>query len=1114
MQVRDPCHARHRQSQLEQDLLFQKNLSTLVQSLPFPVILDTSSLATNVAYRKPISHSSNAPGGGGSLTTDGDSSPVHDGGPCFMTRAESSPWWRVDLVRPYSVRVVRISTTAGEELPALHDLEIRVGNHSRVRDNSLCAWHPGELSKCCQFELKMKGRRGEKQGKQIHEGFLKPEEIPRDERVERNPIQLIKSGVSNFVCARPMVGRYVFIQMTGADGQLILCEVEVFTTEEFSAESCSSNSDSHAVVFNQTCYDFQVSKKGTFDTARKECNDSGGDLIYKFNEITFDFVKSELERIKNQLQNKLIWIGAQKDPGFISRTWRWVTTREEIAEPMWGRAQPNNYNGEQNCVVLDGNHAWLWNDVGCNLDYLHWICQLNPTDCGSPERRENTTVDSTNYSVGSVITYQCPQDSKVVGDRQRKCLPSGMWSGFAPTCQFVDCGPLGTIENGVVTLIEDRTTYNATAHYFCSENHTLSGEETRHCQADGTWSGKDPRCLYKWCPPLDAPANGTVEIPSFEAGSVARFKCPPGHILIGQDSATYCGVPPPLNEGVRQLLNGSTNVGSIVEYQCQEDYWLVGPQRRVCLASSLWSDSAPYCKLITCGEPEVPPGAIVTGPNFNVNSIILYSCEPGNFLVGRSERICTHEGKWSGDASYCEFVDCGRIQPILKGTISYLNETTFLGSVVQYTCSRNYRLLGQSQRVCPRDGHWSGDAPTCEEIRCGEPERPQNSVVNIRGNDRTKNVVRSRATASGPGGQGNLPLVTYRIGATVTYACEAGYKVEGRLIRQCENTGLWTGEPPTCIYVDCGAPERIENGGFTLPQNATYYSATALYFCNENFRLVGKETRKCEGNGTWSDDLPSCSEILCREPERTETIFNVVVDGYDVGGQATYSCATGQMMKGSATRTCQATGVWSGLPPHCEWVDCGDPGKVENGRVYQINQSTIYNSVVEYSCFPKYRLKGVFSRRCTAEGSWEDSAPTCELEEVPYDILGDNTIEGAQNVPAGRSGGGDTRRAGGPKNETPNGAVMKRPGEEPPNPNVMSFATFRESQRPNIHDDGDDDGGYDVVNEGDSPYPVTNGHTRQTGGYSNSSYSASPPSTASFHGSSGGTVTINGVALR
>lgn len=41
----------------------------------------------------------------------------------------------------------------------------------------------------------------------------------------------------------------------------------------------------------------------------------------------------------------------------------------------WADDQPNNYNGQQNCVVLDGGRKWMWNDVTCDLDYLPWICQ-------------------------------------------------------------------------------------------------------------------------------------------------------------------------------------------------------------------------------------------------------------------------------------------------------------------------------------------------------------------------------------------------------------------------------------------------------------------------------------------------------------------------------------------------------------------------------------------------------------------------------------------------------------------------------------------------------------------------------------------------------------------
>ena len=71
----------------------------------------------------------------------------------------------------------------------------------------------------------------------------------------------------------------------------------------------------------------------------------------------------------------MVWIGAQKEASFTSRTWRWVSGNV-VDRPPWAREQPNNYNGEQNCVVLDGGREWLWNDVGCNLDQFHWICKF------------------------------------------------------------------------------------------------------------------------------------------------------------------------------------------------------------------------------------------------------------------------------------------------------------------------------------------------------------------------------------------------------------------------------------------------------------------------------------------------------------------------------------------------------------------------------------------------------------------------------------------------------------------------------------------------------------------------------------------------------------------
>jgi hypothetical protein len=106
-----------------------------------------------------------------------------------------------------------------------------------------------------------------------------------------------------------------------------------------------------------------------------------------------------------------------------------------VLKPTWGKDQPNNYNGEQNCAVLDGGRNWLWNDVGCNLDYLHFICQHNPLSCGSPDVNQNTTIVGKNHTTGNQIVYMCPKGHSLIGNETRVCEVTGSWSGMAPTCK-------------------------------------------------------------------------------------------------------------------------------------------------------------------------------------------------------------------------------------------------------------------------------------------------------------------------------------------------------------------------------------------------------------------------------------------------------------------------------------------------------------------------------------------------------------------------------------------------------------------------------------------------------------------------------------------------------
>ena len=61
----------------------------------------------------------------------------------------------------------------------------------------------------------------------------------------------------------------------------------------------------------------------------------------------------------------------------------------------------------------------------------------------------------------------------------------------------MDCGPLSGIPNGQVDFFPD-TKIDSYAIYTCESGYTLVGREKRYCQADGTWSGREPECVRKY----------------------------------------------------------------------------------------------------------------------------------------------------------------------------------------------------------------------------------------------------------------------------------------------------------------------------------------------------------------------------------------------------------------------------------------------------------------------------------------------------------------------------------------------------------------------------------------------------------------------------------------
>lgn len=56
-----------------------------------------------------------------------------------------------------------------------------------------------------------------------------------------------------------------------------------------------------------------------------------GDLVHGMSPGQTSFLYAELERRKPTLKTQLVWIGAQKEPGLTSRTWKWVNGKRTFA---------------------------------------------------------------------------------------------------------------------------------------------------------------------------------------------------------------------------------------------------------------------------------------------------------------------------------------------------------------------------------------------------------------------------------------------------------------------------------------------------------------------------------------------------------------------------------------------------------------------------------------------------------------------------------------------------------------------------------------------------------------------------------------------------------------
>lgn len=293
--------------------------------------------------------------------------------------------------------------------------------------------------------------------------------------------------------------------------------------------------------------------------------------------------------------------------------------------------------------------------------------ECTPVDCGALTEPENGTLTVDTTTFGSEAMVSCDAGFTLVGDAVRTCLADG-WSGDEPLCTSVDCGPLDPPTNGAIDL--PSTGFSAVATYSCEDGHVLEGEVTRTCQMDETWSGAAPTCRFVDCGGLSAPVEGMVDTDRTSFGGTASYTCNPGHTLMGDPTRScgadgaWTGAEPSCEPvdcgGLSAPANGAvdamfTTFGSIASYFCNGGYTLIGDDTRTCTEDGVWSGVEPICErdVVDCGPPPTVANGVAIAPVTTVGETAVYRCNSGYQELGGHRAVCLPDGTWLGDPPIC-----------------------------------------------------------------------------------------------------------------------------------------------------------------------------------------------------------------------------------------------------------------------------------------------------------------------------------------------------------------------------------------------------------------------------------------------------------------------------
>ncbi|NP_001083142.1 uncharacterized protein LOC398768 precursor [Xenopus laevis] len=497
----------------------------------------------------------------------------------------------------------------------------------------------------------------------------------------------------------------------------------------------------------------------------------------------------------------------------------------------------------------------------CTVNGWSLPLTCNEIKCRAPDLANGRiNAQKETYYLDDKILYVCNDKYKKERSIDPVCTKNGWFP--EPTCNEITC-EADNVPNGVIKNKKNAYRLGETIELECNYAYTLyKPEEPRRCTVNG-WS-LPLTCNDKTCDrrPLH---NGKYYRDSRFPGrknSNLWYTCNDNFDPVqGEYSySTYYGKSKctengwhPLPECIVLCPRSAAQVESAEIYLRQHKYRAGDKVQFRCYGESRTEDGKIY------GEIECLPNHKFSEARC-LRSCIIESISHGNYIPKKSNFEYGESLVFECDEGYknlkntrFDSATCPWTLPRCVETscrIAELNVNYNVGDVVQFSCSRGYKLAGKDTSQCYYYG-WDPELPTCTDER-GWKDRYK--LITNKQEDYSVCAPAPKPQNTQDSNSGNI---IYHNGITVEIKCTPGFRPFGLKSIKCQ-TGKWQ-TPPQCIELRyCSLPPKIENGKAVTSKQWHESGEMVNYQCDPGYDISGS-------SGSWCFEERWTGPPVCKE---------------------------------------------------------------------------------------------------------------------------------------------------------------------------------------------------------------------------------------------------------